>query len=59
MNQHHGVDQKSIGMCFASIFLKVLGDMTVNEVATGLAAIAALTTILYNLQRMYKEWQKK
>lgn len=52
---HHGVDQRSIGLCFASIFLKIWGDMTLNEVATTLAAIAAITTILYNLQRMYRE----
>jgi hypothetical protein len=56
---NHGVDQRSIGMCFASIFLKIWADMTLNEVATGLAAIAAITTILYNLQRMYKEWRNK
>ena len=56
---HHGVDQTSIGLCFASIFLKIWGDMTLNEAATGLAAIAALTTILYNLQRMFKEWREK
>ena len=56
---HHGVDQRSIGMCFASIFLKIWADMTLNEAATTLAAIAAITTILYNLQRMYKEWREK
>lgn len=56
---HHGVDTRSIGMCFMSIFLKVVADMTLNEVATSLAAIAAITTILYNIQRMYKEWKEK
>lgn len=56
---HHSVDNKSIGMCLISLFLKIWSDMTLNEAATGLAAIAALTTVLYNLQRMYKEWKGK
>jgi hypothetical protein len=56
---HHGVDNKSIGMCLTSIMLKVLSDMTLNDFATGLAAIAAITTVAYNLQRMYKEWKGK
>lgn len=56
---NYGVDQRSITMCFVSIFLKVWADMTLNEFATGLAAIAAITTILYNIQRMYREWKGK
>lgn len=56
---HHSVDNKSIGMCLTSIFLKIWSDVTLNEAATGLAAIAALTTVAYNLQRMYKEWKGK
>jgi hypothetical protein len=56
---HHGVDNKSIGMCLASIMLKIWSDMTLNDFATGLAAIAAITTVAYNLQRMYKEWKGK
>ena len=57
MNQ--GVDNKSLGMCMISIFLKVWGDMTLNEAATILAALAALTTIIYNVFRTYKEWKQK
>ena len=56
---HHAVDNKSIGMCLASIMLKIWSDMTLNDFATGLAAIAAITTVAYNLQRMYKEWKSK
>ena len=33
--------------------------MALNDLATGLAAIAAITTVAYNLQRMYKEWKQK
>lgn len=46
-------------MCLGSIMLKVWSDMALNDVATGLAAIAAITTVAYNLQRMYKEWKGK
>jgi hypothetical protein len=56
---HHAVDNKSIGMCLASIMLKIWSDMALNDLATGLAAIAAITTVAYNLQRMYKEWKQK
>lgn len=56
---HHAVDNKSIGMCLGSIMLKVWSDMALNDLATGLAAIAAITTVAYNLQRMYKEWKSK
>jgi hypothetical protein len=56
---HHAVDNKSIGMCLASIMLKIWSDMALNDLATGLAAIAAITTVAYNVQRMYKEWKRK
>jgi len=56
---HHAVDNRSIGMCLASIMLKIWSDMALNDLATGLAAIAAITTVAYNLQRMYKEWKSK
>jgi uncharacterized membrane protein YebE (DUF533 family) len=48
------VDNKSLGMCMASIFLKVASDVTLSNVATVLAGLAALTTVAYNLQQMYK-----
>jgi hypothetical protein len=56
---HHGVDNKSIGMCLTSIMLKIWSDVALSDLATGLAAIAAITTVAYNLQRMYKEWKQK
>ena len=56
---HQGLDNRSIGMCLASLMLKIWSDMTLNDLATGLAAIAAITTVAYNLQRMYKEWKSK
>jgi hypothetical protein len=56
---HHAVDNKSIGMCLTSIMLKIWSDVALSDLATGLAAIAAITTVAYNLQRMYKEWKQK
>lgn len=54
----HGIDGKSVGLCLASVFLKMISDVTLSDVATLCAALAAITTVLYNLQRMYKESQK-
>jgi hypothetical protein len=48
------IDSKSLGMCMGSIFLKVAADVTLSDVATALAGLAALTTVLYNVQQMYK-----
>lgn len=54
----HGVDGKSIGLCMATVFLKVMSDVTLSDIATLCAALAAITTVAYNLQRMYKESKK-
>lgn len=54
----HHVDQRSIGMCMASILLDYISKTTMNDVATFLAGAAALTTIIYNVQKMIKENKK-
>lgn len=51
----NGVDGKSIGLCLATVFLKMLSDVTLSDVATLCAALAAITTVAYNVQRMIKE----
>jgi len=53
------LDNKSLGMCMASIFLKVAADVTLSDVATALAGLAALTTVMYNFQQMYKHRNDK
>lgn len=53
------VDQKSVGMCMMSILLDFISKTTMNDVATFMAAGAAFTTIVYNLQKMFKENKKK
>lgn len=54
-----GVDGKSIGLCMATVFLKVMSDVTLSDIATLCAALAAITTVAYNLQRMVKESKKR
>lgn len=48
------VDSKSLGMCMGSIFLKFAADITLSDAATALAALAALTTVAYNVQQMWR-----
>lgn len=55
----HHVDQRSIGMCMASILLDYISKTTMNDVATLMAAGAAFTTIVYNVQKMIKEKKSK
>jgi hypothetical protein len=55
----HHVDQRSVGMCMATFLLDYISKTTMNDVATLLAAIAAFTTIVYNLQKMFKENKKQ
>jgi hypothetical protein len=54
----HGVDGKSIGLCMASIFLKIMSEVTLSDLATISAALAAITTVVYNLQKIWKESKK-
>ncbi len=55
----NGVDGKSIGLCMASVLLKIMSDVTLSDFATLCAALAAITTVAYNLQRMMKESKDK
>lgn len=54
-----GVDGKSLGLCMMSIVLKMVSDVTLNDMATASAALAGLTTVLYNLQKIYKNSKNK
>jgi hypothetical protein len=53
------MDSKSIGMCAATILIKVWADIALSEVGVVVAIIAGLTTIVYNLFRLYKEFKTK
>jgi uncharacterized membrane protein YebE (DUF533 family) len=37
-----------------SIFLKFAADITLSDAATALAGLAALTTVAYNVQQMWR-----
>lgn len=52
-------DNTSLGLCTATVFLKVMSDVSLSEGTMFLTGIAAVTTIIYNLQKMYREWRRK
>jgi hypothetical protein len=49
------MDSKSIGMCAATILIKIWADIALSEVGVVVAILAGLSTIVYNVYRMYKE----
>jgi hypothetical protein len=49
------MDSKSIGMCTATILLNVWADIALSDVGIVVAIIAGLSTIAYNVYRLYKE----
>jgi len=52
---YNSIDGKSIGLCMASVFLKVMSDVTLSDFATLCAALAAITTVAYNVQKILKQ----
>ncbi len=54
-----GIDTRSIGMCLGTIVLKIWSDINVNEAGAYVAMMAGLTTIAYNLYRLWKEARGK
>ena len=52
------MDSKSIGMCAATILIKLWADLALSQVGVVVAIFAGLTTIVYNLVRLYKELKK-
>jgi hypothetical protein len=49
------MDSKSIGMCTATILIKVWADIALSEVGVVVAILAGISTIIYNAVRLYKE----
>jgi hypothetical protein len=52
-------DHTSVGLCSATIFLNALFGFSMHDAPMILTGIAAITTILYNIQKMIIEWRKK
>jgi hypothetical protein len=53
------MDIKSIGLCVATILIKVWADFNLSNVGVVVAIIAGISTIIYNVYRMYKEIKTK
>ena len=49
------MDSKSLGMFAATILLNVWADITLSDIGVVVAIIAGLSTIAYNVYRLYKE----
>lgn len=52
------MDSKSIGMCLTTLFLKVFADFSTNDLAMYVAIVAGLTTIVYNIYKIFHEFKK-
>ena len=52
-------DQTSIGLCTATIFLNVMAELSMQDGTMVLTGAAAITTIVYNIQKMLREWRRK
>ena len=53
------VDQTSLGLCGATIFLNVMAELSMQDGTMILTGAAAITTIAYNIQKMFKLWRRK
>jgi len=52
------MDNKSIGLCLSTMFLKVFADVSTNDVAMYVAIVAGITTIIYNIYKIFHEFRK-
>lgn len=49
------MDSKSVGMCVATILIRIWADIALSDVGIVVAILAGISTIVYNVYRMYKE----
>jgi hypothetical protein len=49
------MDKNSVGMCAATILIRIWADIALSDVGVVVAIIAGISTIVYNVYRMYKE----
>ena len=52
------MDNKSIVLCLSTMFLKVFADVSTNDVAMYVAIVAGITTIIYNIYKIFHEFKK-
>jgi hypothetical protein len=55
----HSLDARSIWLCIGTIFLKLMAEVNTSDVANIIAAIAGLSTIVYNVVAFYRKFIKK
>lgn len=53
------MDIKSIGLCVATILIKIWADINLSDVGVVVAIVAGISTIVYNVYRMYNEIKAK
>lgn len=49
------MDSRSIAMCLTTILINVWAEINLSDIGIVVAIIAGLSTIAYNVYRMYKE----
>ena len=54
----NSMDNKSIGMCLTTVFLKAFADISTNDLAMYVAIGAGLTTIIYNIYKIIHEFKQ-
>ena len=52
------MDKNSVGMCAATILIKLWADIALSEVGVVVAILAGISTIVYNVVRLYKELKR-
>lgn len=52
------MDEKSIGMCFATILTNIFANLTLSEVGNMVTIGVGLTTIVYNVYKIKGEKKK-
>lgn len=53
------MDSRSVRLCIATILIEVWADIALSDIGVVVAIIAGLTTIVYNVVRLYKELKTK
>lgn len=56
---NNGLDLKSVALCASTFLLKIMSEVTADDMANIAASMAALTTVVYNMQRMYSDRKNK
>lgn len=58
-NYSNIIDHKSMGLCTMTVLLNAIHSFTTNQYTTAVAIAAGVSTLAYNLIKIYKEVKKK